>query len=446
MDPGWRQQIEPQLLEGALSIIRALVDAGHEAYFAGGVVRDILLGLAVESDIDIATSARPEEVESLFEKTVAVGKQFGVIVVVLDQSSYEVTTFRQDAVYEDGRHPASVSFCGAEEDALRRDFTVNALFLDPITDDLLDFIDGQDDLGKKILRTVGIPAERFEEDKLRVMRAVRFACQLGFEIEEGTWSQVIHFSPQLRQVSWERIRDELLKILTSPLANLGMDLLLESGILKATLPEVEAMVGVEQPEQYHPEGDVFEHTRLMFKLADAPSPTLALGVLLHDVGKPPTFTRATDRIRFHGHAEIGADMAEVICLRLRLPTEETRVVVELVRQHLRFIHVREMRTSTLKRFLRQSHFDEHLELHRLDCLASHGDLTSYHFCVEKLEELGQAEMRPPSLIGGHDLIGMGLTPGPQFSEILTRLEDLQLENQISNREQALEWVKSTYLE
>lgn len=436
-------RIDPGLRSGALSIVRRLQEHGYQALFAGGVVRDLLLGRRV-SDVDIATSAPPEEVQNLFEHTVDVGKEFGVVIVVIDSTPFEVTTFRKDVEYIDGRHPVRVTFSDDREDALRRDFTVNALFLQPDTGQVVDYVDGRKDLDLHLIRTVGPAADRFEEDKLRVLRAIRFACQLDFRIEERTMAALREFAPKIRQVSWERIRDELIKILCSPGASRGLGLLLETGILEVILPEVAAMDGVEQPPEFHPEGDVFTHTRLMFELSEERSETLALGILLHDVGKPPTFA-VRDRIRFDGHAEVGAEIAAEICRRLRISRETTKRVVALVKNHLRFIPVQQMRESTLKRFLRQEHFDEHLELHRLDCLASHGDLSNYYFCLEKLKEFEGEKMRPPRLITGNDLIEMGLQPGPLFSDILSKVEDLQLEGELESREQALDWVRKNYL-
>jgi poly(A) polymerase len=408
------------------------------------VVRDLLLGNP-HSDIDIATSALPEEIEALFPQTVAVGKQFGVMIVVVNSINYEVATFRAEGGYVDGRHPSSVRFTGAEEDARRRDFTVNGLFLDPLATEVIDYGGGLEDLKRRLIRTVGNPAERLEEDKLRVLRAVRFVCQLNFEIHPDTWEEVKRQASKLLQVSWERIRDELIKILTGPAPARGLDLLSESGILDVVLPEVADMRGVPQPPEFHPEGDVFVHTRLMFQIAGrVRDPNLALAVLLHDVGKPATLT-VRDRIRFDGHDQKGAEMAEAIGRRLRLPGEQIEEVVDLVREHLRFIPVAEMRESTLKRFLRKENIEKHLELHRLDCLASHGDLTSYDFCRAKLAEFSQEAMRPAPLLNGHDLIALGLTPGPLFSEILSSLEDLQLEGKIVSREEALAWVRSHFV-
>jgi poly(A) polymerase len=427
-------------LSGAEEIVRVLRDNGHEVFFAGGVVRDLLLGRSI-SDIDLATSAHPEMVEALFGKTIPIGKEFGVVIVVINSKNYEVTTFRSDASYSDGRHPDDVSFADTNEDALRRDFTVNALFMDPSTEEVIDLVGGKKDLESRIIRTVGDPEERFTEDRLRLMRAIRFAAELGFEVDPSTLRAVKENADCIVQVSQERIRDELLKMLTGPAPARALRLLFETGILALILPEVAAMVGVPQPPRYHPEGDVFLHTLRMFEEAEDLTETLALGVLLHDVGKPPTLT-FEDRIRFHGHAELGAKMAGKICRRLRLSNSLTIQVVDLVANHLRFMHVREMRESTLKRFIRKKHFREHLELHRLDCLGSHGDLSNYDFCEEKLEESGQEVIRPKPLINGHDLIALGLKPGPIFSEILGLVEDRQLEGTLTTREEALDWVQS----
>ena len=437
------ESADPDLLRGALTISRRLEEQGYQAYFAGGAVRDFLLGREL-ADIDIATSAAPDVVEKLFPQTIDVGKQFGVIVVVIDENNYEVATFRSDSGYEDGRHPSKVKFSDARQDALRRDFTINSLFLNPLTGEVIDYNDGKDDLASRLIRTVGRPEQTLEEDKLRLLRAVRFACQLGFEIEADTYLQLDRFADQLGRISWERIRDEVLKVLTGPDPGRGLKLMFDTGILDTILPEVAAMDGVLQPPQFHPEGDVLEHTRLLFSRSRCPSETLALAILLHDVGKPPTF-RVKERIRFDGHAELGAKMAETICRRLRLSNDTVDGVVDLVKDHLRFIHVKEMRESTLKRFLRRENIGDHLELHRLDCLASHGDLSNYEFCCEKLLELGQETLRPARLISGRDLIELGLEPGPLFSEILDTVEDRQLEGSLVSKDQALDWVETHYV-
>jgi len=434
------KQIDAELLSGAEEIVHVIRAAGKEAFFAGGAVRDLLLDRQI-TDIDIATSAQPSEIEALFEKTIPIGKEFGVIIVVMNAQNYEVTTFRTDTGYSDGRHPDGVSFVSAREDAFRRDFTINALFLDPSTDKVIDLVGGRKDLERQIVRTVGNPEERFAEDRLRLIRAVRFAAELGFGIEHATRQALEANACHIREVSEERVRDEFMKMLTGRAPGRAITLLLETGLLDAILPEVAAMEGVPQPPQFHPEGDVLTHTLKMFDFAQDLTHTLALGILLHDVGKPPTMT-FEDRIRFHGHAELGAEMASAICKRMRLPNATSNLVVELVADHLRFMHVKEMRESTLKRFLRKEYFSEHLELHRLDCLGSHGDLSNYNFCKEKLEEFGQEVIRPAPLINGHDLIALGLAPGPVFSEILGAVEDRQLEGDLANREEALEWVET----
>ena len=436
------ERIEARLLEGALHIRQVLAEEGFQVYFAGGAVRDLLLNRTFD-EIDIATSAPPSVVERLFPRTIGVGREFGVVVAVVGGTNYEIATFRAESGYTDGRHPDQVRFTDARQDALRRDFTVNALFLDPGTERVIDFTHGRKDLDRGLIRTVRDPRLTFGEDKLRVLRAIRFACQLGFRIDGPTYDGVTRYAQRLSQISRERIRDEILKILCGPEPARGLSLLSESGVLEHLLPEVFDMHGVMQPPAFHPEGDVFQHTRLMFSLARNLSPTLALAVLLHDVGKPGTFA-IRERIRFDGHAELGAQMAEKICRRLKLSGAQIQQVVRLVKDHLRFMHVRQMRESTLRRFLRTEGFEEHLDLHRLDCLASHGDLSNHDFCRDKLNELDQEALAPPPLINGHDLIALGLKPGPLFSEILKRAEDLQLEGVLAAREEALSWVRKTY--
>jgi len=435
-------RIEARLREGALHITKVLAAEGYQVYFAGGAVRDLLLNRSFD-EIDIATSAPPDVVEELFPKTIGVGRDFGVVVAVVGGTNYEVATFRSESGYTDGRHPGEVRFTDARQDALRRDFTVNALFLDPATEAVIDFTEGRKDLDRALIRTVRDPGLTFGEDRLRVLRAIRFACQLGFRIDDPTYEGVTRYAHRLSRISWERIRDEILKILCGPEPARGLTLLSDSGVLEAVLPEVFEMHGVMQPPAFHPEGDVFQHTRLMFSLARNLSPTLALGVLLHDVGKPKT-SAFRERIRFDGHAELGGRMAEEVCRKLKLSSAQIQQVVRLVKDHLRFMHVRQMRESTLRRFLRTEGFDEHLELHRLDCLASHGDLSNYDFCREKLSELDQEALAPPPLINGHDLIAMGLQPGPLFSEVLKQAEDLQLEGLLTAREDALAWVRKTF--
>ncbi len=424
----------------ATQIVQTLHQNGFEAYFAGGCVRDQLRGV-VPRDFDIATSARPEQVRQLFPRTVPVGVQFGVILVVEDGNHFEVATFRTEGGYQDGRHPTRVEFSGVKEDALRRDFTVNGLYYDIKTKKVLDFVNGEADLKKKILRTIGNPDQRFLEDHLRLLRAVRFAVQLGFEIAPETVVSIRKHAPKIGKVSAERIRDEFSKILTSSEPAWGVRKLDELGLLKEFLPEAEKMKGVEQPMEYHPEGDVFIHTMLLLDgLKNAPL-ELAMGCLLHDIAKPDTFERAVDRIRFHGHDTLGAEKSEVICRRLAFSNEQTHLIRELVAHHLRFKDAFQMKTSTLKRFFSLDRFDLHMELHRLDCLASHKNLDAHEFCKKKLEEFSKEPPPPSRVIGGGDLIQMGFKPGPEFTEILREVEDGVLEGTIRNKEEAIEFVK-----
>ena len=426
----------------ARRIVEKLRAKGHEAFFAGGWVRDSLLRRK-PLDVDIATSALPDEVARIFPNSTPIGAQFGVVQVRTYGHPYEVATFRSEGPYLDGRHPSEVSFVGPKQDAQRRDFTVNGLFYDPVSERVIDYVHGRADLRRRIIRTIGKPSERFAEDKLRMLRALRFACSLRFEIAPETWQAIRDSAAEILVVSRERIRDELLKILTGPDPVRGLNLLHESGLLSHIVPEVESMRGVNQPPEYHPEGDVFVHTRMMLGMMRNPTPVFALGVLLHDVGKPPTFA-VKERIRFDGHVEVGAKMAEEICRRLRISNHETQEVVDLVLNHLRFMHVKEMRESTLRRFLSKPNFADHLELHRLDCLCSHGDLESYRFCKARLEAIQREPPLPPPLITGHDLIAMGYQPGPLFKKILSAVEDLQLERTLTTREDALRYVQEVF--
>lgn len=429
---------------GARRIVDRLRQAGHRALLAGGCVRDWLMGRRPK-DWDVATDADPERVAGLFARTVPVGARFGVVLVLEEDGQYEVARFRRDGVYADGRRPESVEFAGAEEDARRRDFTVNGMFYDPADGEVLDYVGGREDIRRRMIRAIGDPGARFAEDHLRLLRAVRFAARLGFEIEEGTWEALCRAAPQAAQVSPERLRDELALILTEGAAARGMDLLQRAGLLGRVLPEVAAMDGVAQPPQFHPEGDVWTHVkRMLGYLGEAPDPSLAWGVLLHDIGKPPTYQEA-DRIRFNGHDAVGARMAEGVCRRLRLSNDESEEVVGLVAQHMRFRNVRDMRPSTLKRFMRQPLFHNLLELHRLDCLGSHGKLDLYEFCRARLEEADDESLQPARLVNGHDLMALGLEPGPQFQEILRAVEDEQLEGRLADREQALHWVRQRYV-
>jgi poly(A) polymerase len=434
--------------ELAEKICGVLRDAGHQAYLVGGCVRDLVLGRE-PADYDVATDALPERVQQLFPDSIAVGAQFGVIIVPEGSVQVEVATFRSDVGYSDGRHPDRVTYARSpEEDVRRRDFTINGLLLDPRTGEVLDFVGGRDDLRAGLLRAIGEPGRRFREDKLRMVRAVRFAARLNYAIEPATLAALRRLAPQVTQVSAERLRDELTKLLTEGAARRGFELLDETGLLTIVLPEAAKMKGVEQPPQFHPEGDVWIHTRLMLeKLAVGSSPTLAWGVLLHDVGKPPTFTPAAstgDRIRFDEHVEVGTRMAEEICRRLRFSNDDTEQVAALVANHLRFKDVFEMRPSTLKRFVRLPRFEEHLELHRLDCLASHGMLDAYQFVQRFLEETPPAQVRPARLVSGDDLKQMGFAPGPQFREILRAVEDAQLDGRLASRAEALAFIRQNY--
>jgi poly(A) polymerase len=426
----------------ATRLVERLRAAGHEALFAGGCVRDRLLGKEAH-DIDIATSARPEEIQKLFPRTVAVGAQFGVIVVLEDGGEFQVATFRSDGAYRDGRHPESVAFTNAEGDARRRDFTVNGLFFDPLTRQILDFVGGEADLRAGILRSIGDPHARFAEDKLRLIRCVRFAASLGFEIEAETWRALLERAPEITAVSAERIRDELVKIFTHPSRVRGFDLLDQSGLLAILLPEVEALKGCEQPPDFHPEGDVFVHTRLMLSLLpEQVSTPLVFSVLFHDIGKPPTFLiDETGRIRFNGHESISASMTEKIFARLRFSNAETEATVVGVKNHMTFKDVQNMRVATLKRFLARPTIDDELELHRVDCQGSHGLLDNYDFLLRKREEFSNEPLIPPPLITGRDLIAAGLKPGPHFKKLLDSAQALQLEGGLKTREDALAWLR-----
>jgi len=428
----------------AAAIVRKLQQHGYVAYFAGGCVRDALLSIPPK-DIDIATSANPEQVQDLFQRTVPVGIQFGVVRVLIDEMDFEVATFRSDGVYLDGRRPADVRFSTPKEDAMRRDFTINGMFYDPGSDHLFDYVSGREDLSRKLLRAIGQASKRFAEDRLRMLRAVRLAATLGFEIEAETWSAIKKEAQEIAIVSPERIREELLKIMVNPHRLRGFDLLDQSGLLAVILPEVEALKGCDQPEQFHPEGDVFVHTRLMLGLlAPDASAEQVLAVLLHDIGKPPTrsFDQVDQRIRFNGHDRVGAEMAEKVMTRLRFPRQEIDLVVEAVRNHMIFKDVRQMRPAKLRRFMARPHFAIELELHRIDCAGSHGDLDNYQFLLNKASEFSQEPLIPPRLVRGDDLISMGLSPGPRIGQLLEAIQTAQLEGEVKTRTEAIELVKS----
>jgi poly(A) polymerase len=415
---------------------------GFEALYAGGCVRDRLLGLTPH-DYDVATNARPEQVEALFPRTVPVGVQFGVIIVLEEGAEIQVATFRGDGTYHDGRHPESVRYTDAEGDSRRRDFTVNGLFLDPIEERILDFVEGRRDLESRLLRAIGNPSERFAEDKLRLLRAVRFATTLGFEIDPDTWREILVWSPEIHAVSAERIREELVKILLSPNRLRGFDLLDECGLLRQVLPEMEALKGCDQPPEFHPEGDVFVHTRLMLSmLAPDASLPLVLSVLFHDIGKPATrVVDETGRIRFNGHEGVSAGMTLRLLQRLRFPNEVIDAVIPAVRLHMSFKDVPNMRVATLKRMMARPTFEEELELHRVDCLASHGMLDNHAMLIAKREEFGREPLIPEPLISGHDLIALGMKPGPEFAEMLMSVQTRQMEGTLNTRDEALVWIK-----
>src|ERR1700758_2411490 len=451
----------------ATSIVATLRERGHQAYLCGGCVRDLLLGRE-PADYDVTTDATPVQVMRIFPETYAVGAQFGVVLVPIPRGNnsrkeddstsqnsdeaaaptspkanvVEVATFRSDVGYSDGRHPDEVRYSkDPREDVARRDFTINGLLMEPISGEVLDFVGGRKDLDSHLIRTIGDPVLRFAEDKLRMLRAVRFAARFDYCIEPPTFAAMHEMSSRIHQVSHERVRDELTKMLTEGHAREAFLLLDESGLLREVLPEICAMKGIEQPPQYHPEGDVFVHTLLLLENLPHPcSLTLAWGALLHDVGKPPTFRVAPDRIRFDGHVEVGVKMGEALCRRLHFSKDDTEQILALIDNHMRFAHVLQMKESTLKKFLRMPQFEEHLELHRLDCQASHSILTAYEFAKEKLSSIPPEKMRPEPLVTGDDLIAAGYRPGPRFREILTAVEDGQLEGRLQSKDEAMQFV------
>src|SRR6266404_646642 len=443
MKPSDRSIFPMEKTEG--EIVTQLRGRGHAAYFAGGCVRDIVRG-QTPKDFDIATDAKPETVQQIFSRTYAVGAHFGVIVVVENGFQFEVATFRSDDVYVDGRRPSAVHFSSPEEDAQRRDFTINGMFYDPAANEVIDFVGGRADLDAKLVRAIGDPAERFKEDRLRMLRVVRFATVLDYKIDNQTWDALAANTHAITEIRAQRIRAEWVRIFISPNRVRGWDLLDQSGLMRAIIPEIEAMKGCAQPEQFHPEGDVFQHTRLMLQLLPAKvSVPLVFSVLLHDIAKPRTANvDPTGRIRFNAHARIGAEMSEAIMERLRFSRAEIEATVEMVRQHMVFKDVPRMRVAKLKRFMARPTFEDELELHRVDCASSHGMLDNYEFLVGKREEFANEPIIPPPLVRGEDLIALGLKPGPKFSEILEAVETRQLEGALKTREEALDWVKREY--
>jgi poly(A) polymerase len=444
----------------ATSIVKTLRQHGFEAYLVGGCVRDLLLGREPK-DYDVATNATPRQVMTIFPETYAVGAQFGVVLVPAPDSGsapdcqaeggskspcVEVATFRSDIGYTDGRHPDEVRFSNdPREDVARRDFTINGMLLDPVSGEVFDYVGGRKDLEAGIIRTIGNPQHRFTEDKLRMLRAVRFAARFEYTIEPATFAAMQALADQIAVVSRERVRDELTRMLTEGHASRAFLMLDESGLLQFVLPEISAMHGVEQPPEFHPEGDVFVHTLLLLDNLPQPCPpTLGWGALLHDVGKPATFRIAPDRIRFDGHVDVGVKIAQAICRRLRFSNDDTEQILALVDNHMRFGDAMKMKESTLKKFMRLRDFDEHMALHRADCLASHRNLTTYEFIRQRRAEIPPEKMRPAPLVNGKDLIAAGHVPGPKFKEILSAVEDAQLEGRLPSRDAALEFVRREF--
>lgn len=428
--------------EAAVNIVRTLQEAGYEALFAGGCVRDRLNG-TVPKDYDIATSATPDQILALFGRGDEVGAHFGVILLREKGHHFEIATFRKDGTYSDGRRPDSVVFTNAKEDALRRDFTVNGMFFDPVKEELIDHVNGRADIASKTLRAIGNPTDRFNEDHLRLLRAIRFATVLGYEIETMTWAAILDQANAVSALPAERVREELDKIWLSPNRASGFDLLVESGLMKVLLPEILELKGCEQPPQWHPEGDVFVHTRLMLSLLEPKaSLPLVLSVLFHDIAKPATrtFDEEADRIRFNGHDKVGAEMTERILKRFKYSNQVIDATVNAVAVHMGFIDVQKMKKSTLKRFMAREHFEDELELHRVDCLGSNGRLENHDYLLAKVAEFDAEPLIPPPFITGKDLIDHGHKPGPHFKSILTEAQDLQLEGSLTSREAALDWL------
>jgi len=421
----------------AVRVVKTLRNGGFEAFFAGGWVRDRVMGASSRSDIDIATSAAPDDIRRLFGRTVGVGEQFGVMIVLEGGTPFEVATFRSDVGAADGRHPESVVYTDAKNDALRRDFTINGMFYDPVADEVIDYVGGRAGIEKRLVEAIGDPEQRFREDYLRMLRAARFAARLGFGIEGRTFEAIRAGAGRIKAISAERVYAEMCKMLTGPNPHTAIELLHDTGLLKHILPEAENLRGVEQPAQFHPEGDVFVHTvKALSFLPENPSLALAWAVLLHDIGKPATKT-VSDRIRFNNHNVVGAKMAVNVLKRLRAPNALVDAAAAMVENHMNFMNVSKMRLSTLKKFLSRETILDELELHRIDCLSSHGDLENYYFVKEKLSGFKAEQIKPKPFVTGRDLIELGLTPGPAFGRILNTVYDLQLEEKVASREEAL---------
>ena len=430
-----------QMKKLATDIVKKLHTAGFEAYLVGGCVRDMIMGLE-PADYDIATNARTDDVRKLFKKIVPVGIQFGVVLVIKEGIEFEVATFRSDGIYLDGRHPQTVHFSSAKEDAQRRDFTINGLFYDPVKRKIIDFVDGEKDIKRKIVRTIGDPYKRFTEDKLRIMRGIRFATRFEYTLDEKTKEAIKNCVSHIKDVSMERIRDELVKMMTGPHPGKSLRLMDTVGLLSEILPEVAVMKGVEQPPKFHPEGDVFVHTMLMMEKLQYPNLVLSFATLLHDVGKPKTFDPATLKTTFH--SDVGARITEDMLRHLRFSNDQIEQISWCVRNHMNFMHVQRMREGKLKRMMSADTFPDELELHRIDCASSHGMLDNYEYLLKKQEEYRQEDLKPKPLVNGHDLIAMGMKPGPQFKEILEEVWILQLEHAFKARDEAIQWVIEHY--
>lgn len=442
--PWMKNKMENAKRQNAEEIVQQLKQSGHEAYFVGGCVRDFILGRD-SGDYDIVTSALPKQVIELFPKTITIGAKFGVVAIIVENHPYEVATFRSDDVYEDGRHPSQIHFSSAKEDVLRRDFTINGLLMDPLSNEIIDFINGRADIEKKIIRTIGDPDSRFNEDYLRMLRAIRFTANLGFTIEPATKEAIATHASKINQISAERVRDEFNKILTRGGARTGFELMSDTNILKEVLPEVDKLKGVEQPPRFHPEGDVWQHTLKMLEFLSANGDVerdicLGWATLLHDIGKAHTRSEDAKGVHFYGHVEKGKEIADDIMQRLKFSRAQRETVLDLIGQHMVFMNVQKMRPGRLKRFLRMTDFDLHLELHRLDCAASHGMLDNYEFCRDQLKILALDDLHPPRLLNGNDLMTMGFAPGKIIGDILLALEEEQLDGRIRTTEEARDFV------
>jgi len=446
--PDPKEQVGINKRKNAAQIVSLLKKAGFEAYFVGGCVRDFILGITPD-DYDIVTSAHPDQIMTMFNRTIAIGAKFGVVAVIMDGHPYEVATFRSDDSYDDGRRPSKVHFTSAKEDVYRRDFTINGLLMDPVTGYIQDYVDGIADIKKKIIRTIGNADTRFNEDYLRMLRAIRFTANLNFSLDPVTKEAIFKNAAKISSISAERLQDELTKLLTRGGANFGMELMAQTGMLSVILPEVDSMRGVEQPPRFHPEGDVWKHTLLMLKILSAEiksgvSPALAWGVLLHDVGKPVCRSEDEKGVHFYGHVQQGEKIADEIMQRLRFSRLLRETVLNLIHEHMMFMNVQKMRQSRLKRFLRIPDFQLHLELHRLDCLASHGLLDNYEFCLDQLASLDKEDLHPPRLMTGDDIMAMGFPSGKIIGEIMKALEEEQLEGRISTPEDAIVFVRKNW--